>query len=252
MSGQARGWASHAGPCAARGVPVLAVVLATLTGGSCVIGGIDLEGRRCPCVAPYVCDGASQLCTQAAGDAGSGGGVGDAGPDADAPSSLYCELREAEAGTLSAPMQIGADAAASNGHYVFTDTNEAGSVSWVFDVPQAGQYVLQARVLALPPEGAQNSFYVGLDGEPAQGDETRVFHAIPLAVVWTWDSVSWSGHAVGPEASEFDPKVWDLTAGTHVFTFYGREAGTEVDELALRQCPLEGGCAALLDEGCPA
>jgi hypothetical protein len=253
MGGQARGCGTHARRRAAWGGPVIGLVLATLTVASCVIGDIDLDGRHCPCVAPYVCDQASQACALAPSDAGPADAHdAEAGPDGGAPASLYCELREGEAGTLQAPMQVGADPTASNGHYVFTDTSEEGSVSWVFDVAQAGQYVLQARVLALPPEGAMNSFYVGLDGEPAQGDETRVFHAIPLAVVWTWDSVSWSGNAVGPEASEFDPKVWELTAGEHVFTFYGREAGTELDEVALRQCPLEGGCAALLDEGCPA
>jgi hypothetical protein len=42
---------------------------------------------------------------------------------------------------------------------------------------------------------------------------------------------------------------WNLAPGTHTVTFYGREAHTALDKVALVGCPAAG-CAALRVAGC--
>jgi hypothetical protein len=65
---------------------------------------------------------------------------------------------------------------------------------------------------------------------------------------WTWDTVNWSG--AGGIDPEFDPKIWILSAGEHTFTFYGREARTKLDQVALRRCAPTGPCDRPEDMGC--
>jgi hypothetical protein len=40
----------------------IALALGIMLASACTVGGISLEGRRCPCVGSYVCDQASGLC----------------------------------------------------------------------------------------------------------------------------------------------------------------------------------------------
>ena len=69
---------------------------------------------------------------------------------------------EAESAALTAPMATRAHAGALGGAYVATDTSQQGTVRFDFDVEQAGDYVIWARVLA--PSANQDSFFVSVDG----------------------------------------------------------------------------------------
>ncbi|MEK7635592.1 MAG: hypothetical protein AAB405_00710 [Patescibacteria group bacterium] len=116
--------------------------------------------------------------------------------------------------------------------YIYTNTDNTGSAKYTFDISTSGQYKLEARVNS-NNDGGQNSFYVGLDNESAQGNALYIYNIIPLITGFVWDEVSKWGN--GTTSSQFDPMIWDLTQGTHSFTFYGRESNTWLDQIILRK-----------------
>ena len=80
-------------------------------------------------------------------------------------------------------------------------------------------------------DGGQNSFYVGIDDEAAQGNSSFIF-SLHLVTEFTWDKVNRLGN--GTSTPQNDPKIWNLSAGLHTFTFYGREANTWLDQIILK------------------
>ena len=140
------------------------------------------------------------------------------------------EYIEAESGDMSSPMQIGSDGNASGGKYVYTNVENSGSVSFVFDITEAGTYTLRAKVSAV--DDGQNSFYVSVDNEPANGNDTYAYDTI-ISNSFVWDNLSLRGPNGDPNNSEFDPMSWNLTPGLHTFTFYGREINTRLDQIIL-------------------
>jgi hypothetical protein len=160
----------------------------------------------------------------------------------DCPGEVCCEkcnflpeqFIEAEDGDLISPMQPAANSSASEGYYISTNTFGQGNASFTFDIQQPGRYWMQAMVLA--PSGGRNSFYIGLDGEPVQGDDNYTYDTL-LTDVFAWDNVSLRGPSGTFEYAEFDPMVWDLSLGLHTFTFYGRETNTWLDQITLKRQP---------------
>lgn len=138
---------------------------------------------------------------------------------------------EAESGTLSSPMQISSDTSASGGEYISVPLVEfQGSASYTFNIQQAGKYKMEAKVLA--QDGGSNSFYIGLDDQNPQSTRNNYYaYHIPINTTFTWANVSLWGNGVS--APQFDPMLWDLTQGTHTFTFYGRESNTWLDQIRL-------------------
>jgi hypothetical protein len=162
--------------------------------------------------------------------------------DSDCLSHPSCQLEqyllpeqyvEAEDGNLISPIQSVANSNASGGYCVSTDTSNQGYVSFTFDIQQPGQYWMQAMINSHNNDG-HNSFYIGLDGEPAQGDDNYTFDTIETDV-FAWDNVSLRGPSGTFEYAEFDPMVWELSQGLHTFTFYGRETNTWLDQIILRR-----------------
>ena len=45
-------------------------------------------------------------------------------------------------------------------------------------------------------------------------------------------NVTWRGNGT-PENSQFDPKIFNLTAGSHTFYIVGREPNTRLDKLTI-------------------
>ena len=120
--------------------------------------------------------------------------------------------------------------------YVYTAANDIGSAKFTFDIQTAGQYKIEAKVNT-NNDGGQNSFFVGLDNELAQGNNLYAYNIFPLIAGFVWDEVSkWGNGTTGnPPISEFDPMTWNLTQGNHSFTFYGRESNTWLDQIILRR-----------------
>jgi hypothetical protein len=86
----------------------------------------------------------------------------------------------------------------------------------------AGDYVVSALVNA-PDEGA-NSFYLNIDAEPQ--DPTMIWDISPSGG-WTQRTVSWRGNGTH-ENNQFDPKVFNLEAGTHQLIVRGREGNSQL------------------------
>jgi hypothetical protein len=146
------------------------------------------------------------------------------------PSAVSVWL-EAETGELSAPMRIATDAEASDSQYVWVPPNPkwirephqiGGSVSYHFQVPQDGIYVIWGRVRAEGPK--ENSFYVALDDSAFFAWHVHV----SSAQTWGWDVIS------DLEARDLStPFLFALGAGEHTLVLYQREFGTQLDELLI-------------------
>ncbi len=134
---------------------------------------------------------------------------------------------QAESGQLTS-MQTGTSGSDT---YIYTNTSNQGSASFTFNISNAGQYKMEAKVNSNNDAG-QDSFYVGLDSESAQGNNYYTFD-MALTSAFAWDNVNLRG--TGTSLPEFDPMTWDLTSGTHTFTFYGREANTWLDQIILKR-----------------
>jgi hypothetical protein len=136
-------------------------------------------------------------------------------------------LQEAEDGTLSGDFQIEDSSSASGGQYVYVpngigDASAPGdsSVSFCFDVEDAGTYSIRAAVHA--DGGDDNSFFVRVDGAPGDG----YLWDIPYGSGWSYDYVNDRGGD--------DPVAVDLSAGQHVVTVYLREDGARLDTIELQ------------------
>jgi YVTN family beta-propeller protein len=137
---------------------------------------------------------------------------------------------EAESAVLAGSFALGLDAAARNGRYIWVPSGAAVTTGPTspsravlsFSVAQAGQYRLEASVLA--PSSAQNSLWVTVDGQPASG----FVWEMPVSAAYQTDFVSDTSTAT-------DPVVVSLTAGTHTVELIHREAGTRLDWMRLVQ-----------------
>ncbi len=137
---------------------------------------------------------------------------------------------QSEDGTLSS-LQTGTSGSDT---YVYTSAANQGSASYTFSIQSAGQYRMEARILAGASDTAgANSWYVGLDSENANGNDIYAYDALE-ATTFTRDNVSLRGPSGTPVLAEYDPKIWDLSSGTHTFTFYGREANAWLDQIILK------------------
>ncbi len=143
----------------------------------------------------------------------------------DPPTSVFLE---AELATSVAPMMTRSHADASGGQYVASATSEQGTVRFEFDVEQAGEYVVSARVLA--PSANQDSFFVSIDGGPED-----VFDAAEgtWGSEWQWMVLNGRGGTGRPLA--LNPRILTLSPGHHTLTFRGREAGTGLDRIMITQ-----------------
>ncbi|MBB5078558.1 glycosyl hydrolase family 28 protein [Nonomuraea endophytica] len=136
------------------------------------------------------------------------------------PVSLY---GEAEAATITAPMQTQQDPAASGGSYVTVAPGNnsqsaappTGHATLSFAVPDPGSFKVWARVIA--PTTSDDSFWVRADG----GSWTN-WNTVPLGASWHWAQL---------------PVTYDLSAGTHTVTFAYREDGARLDRVAISSDP---------------
>jgi hypothetical protein len=108
----------------------------------------------------------------------------------------------------------------------------AGQANFSFTITNAGLYVIQALVNA--PNDAANSFYVNIDALPV--DPTMCWDIEPLTSGFEQRLVSWRG--IGTDtANQYNPKMFNLSAGSHQITFCGREAGTQLQSFSFLKVP---------------
>ena len=139
-------------------------------------------------------------------------------PPASTTESVNAEI-EAEDGTMSGPMERGANNGASSGMYVWVPNGggSGGYAKYTFDVTRSGKYIIWGRVLA--PNNKDDSFSVSVDGGADSTWDTTI------SSNWVWDKVSHRGGA--------DPVVYNLSAGKHTFLIKQREDGAKLDEFII-------------------
>jgi hypothetical protein len=130
---------------------------------------------------------------------------------------------EAESGTLISPMTK-ITPSGSGVTYVYTPTVMGGVVRIVVSVPTTANYVIWARVLS--PTYLSDSFFVSVDNGPEDVFDTAEGKWSPA---WQWTVVNGRGTTNVPLA--INPRVFQLSAGTHVITFRGREANAGLDSI---------------------
>jgi polygalacturonase len=143
------------------------------------------------------------------------------------PPDTVTVTAEAESGTITAPMQVSSDSAASGGQYIAVaagnNSNSAapsnGSSVIPFSVTATGTYKLWGRVIA--PTNKDDSFWVRVDGG-----------------TWVnWNDItpggSWHWATVTNDASSDGPVLVNLAAGAHTISFAYREDGTRLDRVLI-------------------
>jgi lysophospholipase L1-like esterase len=142
-------------------------------------------------------------------------------------SSLARVWLESEQGGVVSPMVVGLDSQASSGGYMWVPNGvgnvmdplrAGGTVSYTFEVPAAGDYVVWGRVM-LDGTGGDDSFFVSMDSGPYALWDTRQG---PTGQ-WGWDLVNNRGVA--------DPVVYRLEAGRHTLVVKQREDGAKLDRV---------------------
>lgn len=136
----------------------------------------------------------------------------------------------ADTGTIGSPF------VASNGvvfQRVSTGLESGGRAVYGFNLTRAGSYVVAA--MASGANEGQNSFYVNMDAEPT---DPLMIWDIPVCTTLTRHFVSWRGNGNGnPASSQYVPKVFDLSAGTHQLVIRGREGNTRLSSLSIVPAP---------------
>lgn len=123
---------------------------------------------------------------------------------------------EAESGTLIPHMQVGLDASASGGQYIFDPggPNDQGAGIYTFTIPYVpwtfNAYIIWARVWA--PDTYSDSVFFALNSAPLQVWNASVFGG------WTWQRL--------PDP----PEGWIIEQGIqHTFRFVAREPNFRID-----------------------
>jgi hypothetical protein len=131
---------------------------------------------------------------------------------------VYLPL-EAEQGLVAAPMSLYSNPSAI---YAATTSANQGTVSFEFLVAEAGNYIIWARHLS--PDNGRDSFYVSVDG--VERSYSTAYGT--WSSDWQWTRVNVPG-ALGVE----DPRVLNLSAGTHTVVFRGREPECALDRIII-------------------
>jgi len=120
-------------------------------------------------------------------------------------------IREGEsADSISAPMKVYSKSTASGGRYIATNTDGAGKAVFKISIATGGVYHLSGRIKGR--DSSMNSLYISVDSS------SKMVWNVPVANSYAW-------YNFGTDLN--------LSSGSHVITFSGREQNTELDEFQL-------------------
>jgi sulfur relay (sulfurtransferase) complex TusBCD TusD component (DsrE family) len=132
----------------------------------------------------------------------------------------------ADSGTYTAPF---VDSNGTLSQPVQTGVTNGGQAIYTFNVTNGGNYLVSAMVIA--PNDGENSLYVNIDADPT---DPLMIWDIPICSVLTNATVSWRGNGNSdPASSQYNPKVFALSAGTHQLIIVGREANTTLGTITI-------------------
>lgn len=138
---------------------------------------------------------------------------------------------EAENAVLSESIQTGTDA---NGVvYVFSATTDRGYIVFNFDLTTSGSYLIEASINSHNSDG-DDSFYVGFVPEAEIRTNHNVWDTIRVPD-FAWDEVSLRGPTGTFERADYDPMIWQLTAGPQRLLFAARENNTWLDKIRVKK-----------------
>lgn len=136
---------------------------------------------------------------------------------------------EAESGTVAGGFVVVEDPSASGGAYLWvpegardgdSSLDPALKTTFHVTVPHTAEYRLIG--LTRSDDAASNSFYVGIDGE------TTPARWLTNQAAGETGSGRFHGNAVNADGS---PRIFNLTAGTHVLELFAGDDGTRIDRL---------------------
>ena len=130
---------------------------------------------------------------------------------------------------MSGPFIVGFDGSASGGAFVTTVDNGVhedfgldATISFCVRIAQAGDYVIDAIAATGSDGGSSNSFWVTVNGSPADGAIWDVTVNGPTDFV--------SERVVQRNQGDL---VTTLAPGDHNFVFHMREDGTSLDQISV-------------------
>ncbi len=137
---------------------------------------------------------------------------------------------EAETGALSGNFAVVSSSAASSCNYVRATASSSGTLDFTFSVPAENDYVVWAYTYG--GDDGSDSFYISMDGAPADAWDLLETNPSPTWGTWLWDQarIRGSGSQTSPE---FDPLIFHLTAGSHTLRFTPRETNAAIDILEI-------------------
>jgi len=153
-------------------------------------------------------------------------------PPEPAKESLWIE---AESGTLSKPLAIYDDTAASGGKYLSTENlgligaRLDGVAKYAFTV-KGGTYAIWGRVIE-PAGGGSNSFWVRLPGAtlnttPLPANDGWINWNFAVGTTWHWDRIA------NTDAANI-PVRYTLPPGTYTLELAYREDGARLDAIVI-------------------
>ncbi|NQU85936.1 MAG: T9SS type A sorting domain-containing protein [Mariniphaga sp.] len=135
---------------------------------------------------------------------------------------------EAECGTVGASWQSLANANASNGTYVETNsgiqslsgasTNPDNLITYSFTTSETGNYKVWGRVIT--PTADDDSFWIKIDDL-----DWTMWNSIPSGSAWHWDDV----HSYSNE----NVVLYELEPGSHTLSICLREDGAKLDKILI-------------------
>lgn len=112
-----------------------------------------------------------------------------------------------------------------------TTLASSGRAEYSFTVTNAGNYLVTMLVNA--PDTSANSLFVNIDAEPS--DPLAIWD-IPVTSGFESRTVAWRG--MGTDViSQFNPKIFSLSTGTHQLVIRGREANVQFSQVSVVKMP---------------
>ena len=158
-----------------------------------------------------------------------GGGGTSLGLSGSAWAPLSGNSFSATAGTITSPFVVNAGGYISQSSE--TTLAASGRAVYGFTVTNAGNYLITALVNA--PDASANSFFINIDAEPT--DPTAIWD-VSHTSGFENRTVAWRGTGTDT-VSQFNPKTFTLSAGTHQLIVRGREANVQVSQFAVVKIP---------------
>src|SRR6266850_8513805 len=140
------------------------------------------------------------------------------------PPPAYPLTFSADSGTLTPPFVAASGIVSQN---LLTIMAGSGEAIYNFIVAIPGSYVVSALVNA--PGDGENSLYINVDSEPA---DPLMIWDIPVTSGFTNQLATWRGNGT-PTSSQYSPKIFTLTAGTHQLYVRGREPNTQLQSFTV-------------------